>query len=145
MRITIEEVNEGEEESLILRCRELTPQLVALINSLKAGKDRLVGIDNEESILLEPNDIYYIEAVDNKVFLYTKTKVYSSKYKLYEIEEQFGHTDLFRASKSVILSASKIKSVAPSFSGRFEATLLNGEKIVISRQYVPRLKKILGM
>lgn len=145
MRITIEEVPDGEEESLTLRCRELTPQLVQLINSLKLGKGRLVGIDNEENVLLSPEDIYYIEAVDNKVFLYTKNKVYSSKYKLYEVEEQFGYTDLFRASKSVILNASKIKSVTPSLSGRFEATLLNGERVIISRQYVKRLREILGV
>lgn len=145
MKITIEEVMDGEEECLILKCRELTPQMVQLINSIKAGKDRLIGVDNEESFFLDPKEIYYIESVDNKVFLYTKAKVYSSKYKLYEIEEQFGHTDLFRASKSVILSASKIKSVAPLFSGKFEATLLNGEKVIISRQYVPHLKSILGL
>lgn len=145
MRITIEEVPDGEEESLTLRCRELTPQLVQLINSLKLGKGRLIGIDKEENVLLSPEDIYYIEAVDNKVFLYTKNKVYSSKYKLYEVEEQFGYTDLFRASKSVILNASKIKSVTPSLSGRFEATLLNGERIIISRQYVKRLREILGV
>lgn len=145
MKVIIEDIKDGEEESLVLKCRELTPQLIHLINSLKIGKSRFVGIENEQNILIEPELIYYIEAVDNRVFLYTKEKVYSSKYKLYEIEEQFGHTDLFRASKSVILSASKIKSVSPSFSGRFQATLLNGEKVEISRQYVPKLKKLLGI
>lgn len=145
MKITIEEITDGEEESLTLRCRELTPQLVQLINSLKMGKSRLVGIENDRNVLLSPEDIYYAEAVDNRVFLYTKDKVYSSKYKLYEVEEQFGHTELFRASKSVILNAGKIKSVTPSLSGRFEASLMNGEKVIISRQYVKRLREILGV
>ena len=145
MKITIEEVKDGEEESLTLRCRELTPQLVQLINSLKEGKSRLVGIENEKNVLLNPEEIYYVEAVDNKVFLYTKSNVYSSKYKLYEVEEQFRYTELFRASKSVILNASKIKSVTPSLSGRFEASLMNGEKVIISRQYVKRLREILGV
>lgn len=145
MKITIEEIDGVEEESLTIRCHELTPQLVQLINSLKTGKKRLVGIDNEENILLNPDDIFYIEAVDNKVFLYTAKKVYSSKYKLYEIEQQFAHTTLFRASKSMILNANKIKSVTPSLSGRFEANMLNGETVVISRQYVKRLREILGV
>lgn len=130
---------------MVLRCRELTPQLVQLINSLKIGNNRLVGIDNDRHVLLDHDEVYYIEAVDNKVFLYTKDKVYSSRYKLYEIEEQFGHTELFRASKSVILNAGKIKSVTPSISGRFEALLMNGEKVIISRQYVKRLREILGV
>ena len=45
----------------------------------------------------------------------------------------------------MILNISKIRSVAPSVNGRFEAKLLNGESVIISRQYVPVLKKKLGM
>ena len=42
---------------------------------------------------------------------------------------------LFRCSKSMILNAGKIDYVLPSLSGRFEAVLDNGEKVIISRQY----------
>ncbi|MCW1941557.1 LytTR family transcriptional regulator [Bacillus anthracis] len=51
--------------------------------------------------------------------------------------------ECFRATKSTILNIAKITSVHPSFSGRFEAMLDNGERVVISRQYVPVLKKCL--
>lgn len=145
MRIIIEDTKDGEEELVIIKCRELSPEHVQLINSFKQGKNKFVGVDNDRNVIIDPEEIYYIESVDNKVFLYTKNKVYSSKYKLYEIEEQFSHTDLFRASKSTILNARKIRSVSPTFSGRFEAVLLNGEKVDISRQYVKRLREILGV
>ena len=45
----------------------------------------------------------------------------------------------------MILHASKINYVSPAFNGRFEARLINDERIIISRQYVPNLKKILGI
>lgn len=51
----------------------------------------------------------------------------------------------FRASKSTIINISKIESVSPIFYGKFEALLQNGEKIFISRQYVPVFKKKLGL
>ena len=51
---------------------------------------------------------------------------------------------LFRCSKSMILNAGKIDSILPSLSGRFEAVLDNGEKVMISRQYVSALKRLLG-
>lgn len=51
---------------------------------------------------------------------------------------------LFRCSKSMILNAGKIDYVLPSLSGRFEAVLDNGEKVIISRQYVSTLKRLLG-
>ena len=95
--------------------------------------------------MIDPSNVYYFEGVDNKVFLYCKQNVYETKLKLYEIEEEYKNTDFFRASKSVILNVAKIKSISPAYSGRFEAQLFNGEVVVISRQYVPELKKKLGM
>ena len=47
--------------------------------------------------------------------------------------------------KSIVLNYSKIDFVTPAFNGRFEAKLLNGEKVIISRQYVKVLKDILGI
>lgn len=58
---------------------------------------------------------------------------------------QYAGTDFFRVSKSVILNLSKVKSFSPSFNGRFEAVMKNGERIMISRQYVPLLKTKLGI
>ena len=52
---------------------------------------------------------------------------------------------MFRCSKAMILNLAKVRSVAPSLNGRFEARLTNGESVIISRQYVPDLKKRLGM
>jgi DNA-binding LytR/AlgR family response regulator len=55
------------------------------------------------------------------------------------------NSDFLRISKSVIVNLSKIKSLSPALSGRFEAALDNGEKVIISRQYVGDLKKRLGI
>ncbi|MCI7234323.1 MAG: LytTR family transcriptional regulator DNA-binding domain-containing protein [Oscillospiraceae bacterium] len=35
----------------------------------------------------------------------------------------------------------KIESVSPALNGRFTAHMKNGERVIISRQYVPALKK----
>lgn len=48
-----------------------------------------------------------------------------------------------RCSKSMILNTDKIACVCLSVSGRFEATLVNQEKVIISRQYVGELKRML--
>ena len=92
-----------------------------------------------------PKEIFYFEAVDNKVFLYLEKDVYETKQKLYELEELFRGTDFVRVSKSVILNLSKVKSLSPAFNGRFEATMKNGEKLIVSRAYVPALKEKLGL
>lgn len=145
MKIIIEECCPEEEDQIIIRCKDLDENILKLISELRMGQRKLTGIKDGNITLIDPVNVYYIEGVDNKVFLYCKQNVYESKLKLYEIEEEYKNSSYIRASKSVILNVSKIKSISPAYSGRFEATLFNGEKVVISRQYVPELKKKLGL
>ena len=144
MKIIIEELPGGEEEQIIVRCQQMTPELLRAIALLKA-QDALIAYDGSEIHRIKPSGIYYIETVDNKSFLYCKEKVYESKQKLYELEEALSSGDFLRVSKSAILNLSKIKSLHPVLSGRFEASLDNGERVIISRQYVSDLKKRLGI
>ena len=106
---------------------------------------KIAGIDNCQIKMIDPKDIYYFESVDNKTFIYCREKVFESKNKLYELENQFINTSFFRASKSIILNLSKIKKLQPMFNGRFEAILSNNERVIISRKFVPVLKEKLGL
>lgn len=144
MKIVIEEPQGSEEEQVIIRCHQMTPELLHIIALLKM-QDGLIGYEGNEIHRIHLAAIYYIEVVENRTFLYCKNEFYESKQKLYEIEECLANSDLIRVSKSVILNLSKIKSLYPALSGRFEAVLNNGEKIIISRQYVSDLKKRLGI
>ncbi len=145
MKITIQDIAPGEEEEIIVRCRDLDEALLRVIHQLKTRRGRFTVTDNDKIRQIDAGDVYYFEAVDNKVFLYLEQGVYEIKYKLYEIEEEYAGTDFFRASKSVIINLAKVKQFAPDFGGRFEAQMKNGERLIISRQYVPVLKKRLGM
>ncbi len=145
MKIIIEDSTPGEEDQIIIRCREMDENILKLISDLKMGQKKLTGIKDGNITMIDPLNVYYFEGVDNKVFLYCKQNVYETRLKLYEIEEEYKNTNYFRASKSVILNVTKIKSISPAYSGRFEALLFNGETVVISRQYVSELKKKLGV
>lgn len=48
-----------------------------------------------------------------------------------------------RISRAALVNLMKIKSIRPALNGRFLAVLTNGEEIVISRKYVPDLKRTL--
>lgn len=144
MKIVIEEPREMEEEQVIFKCHQMTPELLRVIAMLKT-LDELIAYDANEIHRVRLDAIYYIEVVDNKTFLYCKERVFESKQKLYELEECLANTDLLRVSKSVILNLSKVCSLSPALSGRFEAVLKNGEKVIISRKYVSCLKKRFGI
>jgi len=108
-------------------------------------EEKLTGYAEDRIVKLQPKDIYYFEAVDNHIFAYTAKEAYEVHKKLFELEQEYEHTDFLRISKSVIVNISKIAYVKPIFNGRFEAKLKNEEKIIVSRQYVAALKKKLGI
>lgn len=145
IKITIENIPDGIESEIIIKCNEVDDSLLQLIDSIKSTSKKLVGITDLQMHIINPRDVFYFESVDNKVFIYCQEKVFESRLKLYEIEKAYENWDFFRASKSTILNITKIDSVRPVFYGRFEALLQNGEKVFISRQYVPVLRKKLGL
>ncbi|MBU3092863.1 LytTR family transcriptional regulator [Clostridium sp. CF011] len=145
MKISIEEINREQDEEIIIRCHEVNDDIIKLISKFKMECTILLGYDGDNIHRLRIADVYYFESVDNKVFIYCKTKVFESKQKLYELEKLCEGKKFFRASKSSIISLTKISFVKPSISGRLEAKLDNGEIVSVSRQYVPVLKKMLGL
>lgn len=145
MKITIQDLPEGEEDEIIIRCRAMDEQLMKFIYALRAGREKITVSKGDRLFQILATGIYYFEAVGNKVFAYLEKDVYETKYKLYELEHRLSGTDFFRASKSTIINLSKMESVCPDFNGRFEACMKNGERLIISRQYVPLLKEKLGL
>lgn len=145
MKITIMDTEPGEEEEIIIKCSQLVPDMVKLINHFKQGSSKLTVYKDGNIFFMEQEEIFYFESVDQKVFAYCDTEVYEIKSKLYELMEELPERDFIRSSKSSILNLNKIKSLAPAFGGRYEALLKNGEKVIISRQYVGTLKEKLGV
>lgn len=145
MKISIENINRAEEEEIIIRCYEVNDEVLELMSKLKTKSGILIGYTDDTIYKINPSNVFYFESVENKVFIYGRDRFYECKQKLYELEQICDHRKFFRASKSVIINISKISHVRPSISGRFEATLENGEKVLVSRQYVPVLKSKLGL
>lgn len=145
MNVRIEGIRKSEDEIVLIRCVKVNEEVREIANFVKSRDDLLTGYENDQMYQIALQDIYYFEAVDNKVYAYLKNRVYELKTKLYELEEQYDKRQFFRCSKSVIINLLKMESVKPALNGRFTAKLLNGEQVIISRQYVPELKKRLQL
>ena len=86
--------------------------------------------------------MYYFEALDEKVFGYTKDSVFELKMRLYEVEKEFENRHFVRCSKSVVLNLMLLDGISPALNGRFFAHMKNGEKLMISRQYASHVRKV---
>lgn len=65
--------------------------------------------------------------------------------KLYKIEESLKNLRFSRISKTVIANLDKMLSIRKAENSRLTATLVNQEKLIVSRQYVSEIKKKLGV
>ncbi|MBP3911216.1 MAG: LytTR family transcriptional regulator DNA-binding domain-containing protein [Niameybacter sp.] len=145
MKLTINQsLNQGETE-VIINCNVIDARLQHLIDYIRQHSFSLEGRigDRVYSIALE--DIYYMDCVDGKTFLYSQEQVYESKERLNTLEEKLGRTSFTRISKNCILNCMYLKSVSPLWNHRMEATLTSGEKLVITRNYIGSLKEKLEM
>ena len=145
MKVTVEEVGAGREEEVVVRCRDRNAGWVEHVLEAAAGSRTVCASRDGGLHRLKLSDLYYFEVVDDASFLYSQTDVYEAREKLYEFERLCAGSAWFRCSKSMILNADKIDYVRPSLSGRFEAVLSNGEKVIVSRKYVADLKRMLGV
>jgi DNA-binding LytR/AlgR family response regulator len=144
VKIIIEESPSYEETEVIIKYKALNDEVQRLISLLKSSEEKILGVIGGETYFVEPEDIFYFESVDKKTFMYTKSQVLETSLRLYEIEEKLAKHDFFRANKSTIINISKIRKLSPRFNGRLDVLLESNEKLVISRQYVPVIKEILG-
>lgn len=145
MKLKILRDEKYKEPCVTIEYSEETKQVNDIIEMVRLFGNTVKVESNGNSLNLNLKNVYYFESVDDNTFVYTKSEMYSSDSKLYKIEEMVKEMFFARISKSCIVNISKIKSVKPFLNGRFEATLLNGEKLIINRHYVAGFKRKFGI
>lgn len=145
MKLNILKRSEFTEPEVTLKYSEETQQIENLIDTLRIFCQSIQVEKDGSNHNITLDEIFYIESVDEKSYIYTSSDVYECKHKLYTLEKMFEDTSFIRVSKSCILNIAKLKSVRPFINGKFEATLRNEEKIIINRHYVADFKKKFGL
>lgn len=123
----------GESVSeLIKRISEERPQVIA-------------GFRDGTVCLLEQAEIYRIYAQDGKVFCKTQTGIWNLRLRLYELEERLDGRRFARISNSEIINLHRVKNFDLSYVGTICVTMKDGDTSYVSRRYVSRIKKALGI
>ena len=119
-------------------------EYVGLVGSSGCGKSTLM------KLLLgfeKPNagKIYYdnkdIESVDKRTFIYTKGMVFRSEKRLYQLENELKEYDFVKMSRTCLVNINELVHIKALANSRLEAELSNGEKIIVSRTYIPEIKR----
>ena len=142
-KVTVTQIDKDQDQEIVVRCHTINSEVVSIMEKLRQGDAVTLGTKDGKTYQISIMDIYYIESVDNKTYIYLQKDVYETKLKLYELEELLNEKHFLRVSKSTILNLMKISSIKPAMNGRFTAVLSSNEQVIISRKYVPDLKRAL--
>lgn len=117
-----------------------TQRIISLIRSFdksikcrEENAERFIGV----------SEIYYIESVDKRTFIYTNDSFFQTEQRLYQLEQELATLGFVRVSKSCIVNINSLKSIKPLFNSRMEATLKNGERLNITRKYLGNIRQAL--
>ncbi|MEG0366555.1 MAG: LytTR family DNA-binding domain-containing protein, partial [Coprobacillus sp.] len=70
---------------------------------------------------------------------------YLLKLRLYELEQRLSQSKFVRISHSEIINLNEVINFDLSFTGTIQVKLSNNNMTYVSRRYVSRIKKILGI
>ena len=145
MKVTIVEDPNVVETEISIVCPQMTEELRDIVSNLTSAGLTFAGQKENEIFFVPVKDIFYFESVEGSIFFYTERDTYEATEKLYSIEENLRSRQFARISKTVIANLDKMLSIKRVEGSRLVATLSNKEKIVVSRKYVPEIKKKLGV
>lgn len=143
MILKIEQDLTCDDVEITIRYPDMNHDVQRIISLLKSFDTQIKCSDNGTERLVNASEIFYVESVDKKTFLYLKNAVYRTEFRLYQLAEDFTHLGFVQISKSCILNINALESIKPLMNSRMEATLKNGEKIQINRKYLSGIKQAL--
>ena len=113
-----------------------------ITKKLKNLQDTVKEFDEIEKLYDDMNSIIEIaeEMEDGSLVDDVQADMDSFKEKF---EELLKEKHFLRISKSMLLNLMKVSAIKPALNSRFTAQLQSGEQVVISRKYVPELRKAL--
>ncbi len=124
----------------------MTEEITTLMQRLSDHiPQEIVGFDGDVVRLLELADIVRIYAAVGKVFAVIGDKEYILRLRLYEAEERLNGKGFVRISNSEIINIKKAKKFDLSTVGTICVSLANGNVSFVSRRYVTKIKKTLGI
>lgn len=134
------------EPKVIILTASMTEEVNNIAQKLTEKSPHIISGSKEGRIeILEPDDLLKIYSGNSKVFAVSDSGEYTLRLRLYEIEERLDPYQFVRISNSEIINLKKVKNFDLNFTGTICVTLTNNTTTYVSRRYVSKIKKILGI
>ena len=147
MDVTFRLTPQRSSPALVLEAPALTPEMEALLHSLRAQfSPSLPCVRGGETFLLPPDALCLFYAQDKSVFARDRDgAIYSLSLRLYELEDRLDPCRFVRISHSEIVNLTAVTALDLSLSGTIRITLSDGSACYVSRRNVRKIKEALGL
>jgi DNA-binding LytR/AlgR family response regulator len=145
LKLNIQEDETLTDIEIEIHCPKVDSKINKLTNVINTYYFTIQGKKDDMYEVLQLDNIYYFESMENKLFAYMQKQVYEINAKINELTSILEPTSFIQVAKSIILNINKIKKISSLVNGRMLAMLDNGEKIVITRVYAQEFKKKLNV
>lgn len=134
------------EPKIIVMTAAMTEDVNIIIEKLSKDTPQIIsGSKNEKIEVIEQEDLIRVYSNSGKVFAVTDKGEYTTRLRLYEMEERLNSNQFVRISNSEIINFKKVKNFDLSFTGTICVEFMNGTTTYVSRRYVSKIKTILGI
>ena len=133
-------IDELEEKSI-----EITDDASLILTEEDYTGDSIECRDEEGIVILDTEDICYMESVGHDVYVNTLDKRYKTKYRIYQLERMLPSDAFIRISNAVIIKKNSISHIKPALSCKFYLTLKNGDMVDVTRTYYYKFKEFYGI
>ena len=141
MRIEKRQV-EGQPLTVIIEYPKWNDSVESLVRKIGRMDISFAGKTEEGSVSIGISDVYYMENVERKLFIYTEGDVYRFDGSMSDIESRIEDTALVRISRTCIMNTDHLKEIRQIRNSHLEAVMDNDEKLIVSRKYLPDIKRI---
>lgn len=146
MQIELKTDASYSEPKIIILTASVTEEVNRIMKKLTEDIPVIITGSRDNKIeILEQDEIIRIYSANAKVFAVTDKGEYILRMRLYEAEEKLNSDRFVRISNSEIINIKKVKNFDCSFTGTICVRLVNGASTYVSRRYVSKIKKILGL
>lgn len=146
MKIEIKLDKNCTEPSITVITDTLTDEIKNAVQILSNSEPKIIlGFIDETAEILNQEEIIRIYSELGSVYAQTEYGKYKLKMRLYEAEERLQKNKFVRISNSEIVNIRKIKKFDLSLTGTICVSLTNGTITYVSRRYMSKIKKILGL
>lgn len=128
---------------ILIRYAKINKRLKRLMTLIQSFDTQIKCNDENTERYVNVSDIFYIESVDKRTFIYLEKKILRTDYRLYQLAENLADLGFVQINKSCILNINALVGIKPLINSRMEATLQNGERLHITRKYLGNIKQAL--